>query len=276
MTQTTTEAPQPEVPDELMTNPHVAGVQRMLIQGVPVDRITLGAVISLTAAVIEDRRQISVMAVNPEQVVRARQDPALLTHLHRSDILIPDGTGCVLAMRWQGFGVERLPGAELMPALCERAAGSGWRVFLFGAHPEANAVAAQRLIERYPALRIVGRQHGYLGPDDEAELIERINASGAELLFVATGSPRQEAWIHRNRDRLRVNVLQGIGDILDVAAGTARLGPDSWQRWKLAWLYRLLPQPRQWRRQRALLVFALRLIAERAGFAAPASPADVD
>ena len=244
-------------------NPYLSDVHRMLIQGAPVDRVTMEQVVAraLRAAAGHDQ-QISIFAMNPEKVVKAGGDPQLLKLLSASELLIPDGIGCVLAMRLRGWKAQRVPGSELMPALCEAAARDGHSVFLLGARPEVNAEAARRLRERFPQLIIAGRQHGYFEAREESSLLDAINDSGASMLFVAMGSPKQEEWMARHRQQLSVKVLQGVGGTFDVLAGAARRAPEIWLRLNLEWLYRLLSQPQRLLRQRALPLFAVRLIGE--------------
>jgi len=199
----------------------------------------------------------TVFAVNPEKVMRARKDAALRDLLASATLLIPDGIGVVLAARWLGLGrFGRVPGSELMPNLCARAAERGFGVFLYGARPEVNAAAAAELQRRYPGLRVAGRQDGYMAERDTPALVERINASGADILFVALGSPRQEAWMHDHAPALKVKVAQGVGGTFDVIAGRVNRAPPLFLALNLEWLYRLLREPRRLWRQRALVVFA--------------------
>jgi len=231
---------------------------RIDLLGVPVDCVDMaGAVEFLTAHVAGGTGCATVFAVNPEKVMKARQDPALRALLASATLLIPDGIGVVLAARWLGLGrFGRVPGSELMPNLCARAAEHGHAVFLFGARPDVNDEAAAVLLRRYPGLRIAGRQHGYVDDADMPELIRRINESGADILFVALGSPRQEAWMHRHAPALRVKVAQGVGGTFDVVAGRVNRAPPLFLKLNLEWLYRLLREPRRIWRQRALAGFA--------------------
>jgi N-acetylglucosaminyldiphosphoundecaprenol N-acetyl-beta-D-mannosaminyltransferase len=231
---------------------------RIDLLGVPVDCVDMGqAVDFLIHHVAAGTGCATVFAVNPEKVMKARADAALRTLLASATLLIPDGIGVVLAARWLGLGrFGRVPGSELMPHLCARAAAEGYGVFLFGARPEVNDEAAAALVGRFPALRIAGRQHGYVEDKDMPALIRRINDSGAQLLFVALGSPRQEAWMHRHAPELRVKVAQGVGGTLDVIAGRVNRAPPLFLRLNLEWLYRLLCEPRRVWRQRALVKFA--------------------
>jgi N-acetylglucosaminyldiphosphoundecaprenol N-acetyl-beta-D-mannosaminyltransferase len=240
---------------------------RIDLLGVPVDCVDMERALDfLIDHVAHGTGCATVFAVNPEKIMRARRDEGLRTLLASATLLIPDGIGAVLAARVLGLGrFGRVPGSELMPNLCERAAAQGYSVFLFGARPEVNEEAAAALVRRFPALRIAGRQHGYVEEADMPALVERINASSADILFVALGSPRQEAWMHRHASDLRVKVAQGVGGTLDVIAGRVNRAPPLFLALNLEWLYRLLREPRRIWRQRALVAFVWAVAKRKIG-----------
>ncbi len=211
-------------------------------------------------AELEQRMQsdmpTTILAVNPEKVMRARADPVLARGLSHATLLIPDGIGVVWALRLlHGVRVRRVTGADLMPELCALAARRGWGVYLLGARAEINEAAARVLAARYPGLHIAGRGDGYFSAAEIDQVIAEINQSGATLLFVAFGSPHQEHWIDRHREQLRVKIIQGVGGSFDVLAGRVARAP-AWVRGiHLEWLYRLL-------RQAALPRFAARVLRQ--------------
>jgi N-acetylglucosaminyldiphosphoundecaprenol N-acetyl-beta-D-mannosaminyltransferase len=205
-----------------------------------------------------------ILAINPEKVMALLNDKALRETFQRAALLIPDGIGVVWAIRWlHGLKVLRVPGAELMPRLCERAARKGYGVFLFGSKEDVNREAAKKLQQKYPGLKIAGRANGYLNEEDMPGLIEQINASGAAILFVALGSPKQEQWIQKWCPELKVNICQGIGGTLDTIVGTVKRAPAVFCRLGLEWFYRLITNPQRIRRQIVLPLFAWRVIKEK-------------
>lgn len=242
---------------------------RIGILGVPVDCVTMATAVDFVDHLVASATTAgTVIAVNPEKVMKARQDPELLRFLNATTLLIPDGIGVVSAARILGLGhMERVPGVELMLALCQRSAEQGHRIFLYGAAPEINAEARAALERRHPGIRIVGNRHGYLPEGEMAGLVEEINASGAHILFIALGSPRQELWISRYLPSLKVKVCQGVGGSFDVIAGAVRRAPAAWRSVHLEWAYRLLAQPRRILRQTALPRFAWQVLTTR--FARP-------
>lgn len=237
---------------------------RIEILGVPVDCLTMDRTVDLAASVLAGNVAQSIVAVNPEKVIRARCDLHLRGQLQRAGILIPDGIGVVIAARILGLGrLERVPGSELMPRLCELAARTGHRVFLFGAAPDVNERAALVLRERYRGLTIAGAQHGFLRQEDMPGLVDRINSSQADILFVALGSPKQEDWIDRYLPQLNVKVCQGVGGTFDVIAGRVRRAPAVFQAVHLEWFYRLVTNPQRLHRQTALPRFAFQVLKQR-------------
>jgi N-acetylglucosaminyldiphosphoundecaprenol N-acetyl-beta-D-mannosaminyltransferase len=233
-------------------------LRRIAILGVPVD---CGNWTTVLAAIEQDLATAgpprAVIAINPEKIMKARQDARLLQCLRHSDLLIPDGVGVVLAARLLGLGrMERVPGSELMPKLCDMAARRGHSIYLFGGKPDVNDEVAARLPNLYPGLRIAGHHHGYVDETDMGSIVAGINASGAELLFLALGSPKQEIWMAAHLAEIKVRICQGVGGTFDVLAGRVRRAPHAFIALNLEWLYRLLSQPQRLLRQTALPQFA--------------------
>jgi N-acetylglucosaminyldiphosphoundecaprenol N-acetyl-beta-D-mannosaminyltransferase len=238
--------------------------QRIEIFGVPVDCITMDEAVDFAESMVNGQHSCAILAVNPEKVVRAQQDKSLLAQLRNAALVIPDGIGVVFAARLLGFScTERVPGSELMPLLCQRAAFKGYRVFLFGASQDVILRTAQVLQQRFAGLKIVGAQHGYVKEDDMPAMISRINATQADVLFVALGSPKQEEWIARYLPELKVKVCQGVGGTFDVIAGRVKRAPSLFRAIHLEWFYRLLSQPSRIFRQTALPMFAYQVLKSK-------------
>ena len=235
------------------------GPDRVEILGVPLDLVDMtGALAAVDEMLTEPISARCILAVNPEKIINVRHDAWLLNFFRQAALLIPDGIGAVWAARCLfGANIGRVPGVDLMENLCVLAAEKGYKVFFFGAKEEVNAGAVRALKERYPGLNVAGRRNGYLAPDAMDELVMEINRSGAQILFVALGSPRQELWISRYSNQLQVKIIQGIGGSLDAITGHVKRAPLVWRRFNLEWLYRLLNDPRRWRRQLLLPKFAL-------------------
>lgn len=238
--------------------------RRIEILGVPVDCVSMQSALDYVDEMVRTGQRGAIIAVNPEKVMKARRDPALLAQLRSAALLLPDGIGIVWAARWLGLAhLSRVAGADLMVAICERAVAAGHRLFLYGASRESNQLAAAALRESYPGIAIVGTREGYVPAEAMPQLIADINASRADILFVALGSPRQEVWMSRHLAELSVKVCQGVGGTFDVLAGVVRRAPEAWRARNLEWAYRLMTQPRRLPRQTALPSFAWQVIIER-------------
>jgi len=216
------------------------------------------AVVSVQRA-IDERERAFWVAVNPEKVYGSLADPALAHALRSADVGICDGIGVSVASRLLNRKpIPRCTGCDLFFELMRAASQLRWRVFVLGAKPEVNALACDSLKRQYPGMRIAGRQHGYF--TDSAPVIERINDTGVDMLFVALGSPKQEFWICEHRDLLNVPFCMGVGGTLDVVAGEVRRAPRAWRRLGLEFLFRLITEPSRWRRQTVLIPFMLRVL----------------
>ena len=232
------------------------------ILGVPVHAVTMADTLALIEGYMTEPRVHQIATVNPEFVMTAQSDPVFRDVLRAADLCLPDGVGLLYAARRLGRPLpERVPGSELVYGLAERAAARGWPLFLLGAALGVANEAAAILAGRYPGLVITGT---YAGSPDTAEneaIVRRINASGAVLLFVAYGAPKQDKWIARNRATLTtVRVAVGVGGSLDFVTGRAARAPRWAQDAGLEWLHRLVKEPWRWRRMLALPRFALRVL----------------
>jgi N-acetylglucosaminyldiphosphoundecaprenol N-acetyl-beta-D-mannosaminyltransferase len=183
-----------------------------------------------------------------------QEDPELRAAVLASTFTVPDGQPLVWAMNALGAKLSRrVYGPDLMAKACARAAATGTRMFLYGTKGEAALAELTRTLQaRYPGLRIVGGHPPLfraLSADEQAEVAAKINASGADVVWVGLGVPRQEKWMHVMRDRLDAPVLVGVGAAFDFHAGTVRQAPGWLQRLGMEWAFRLAMEPRRlWRR----------------------------
>lgn len=207
----------------------------------------------------------TIFAINPEKNFSVPAEPLLYEAVKNADLLIPDGIGMVMAARLlHNAKLTRVAGFETMNNICRLAAQKGKHVFLYGATEKVNKRTAQKLPEMYPGLHIAGRSNGYVKDDAMGVLIEKINISGAEILFLALGSPHQEKWLTRYKNDLKhIKICQGVGGSFDVIAGTVKRSPGIWISCHIEWLYRLLTDPRRIKRQWVLPVFALQVAIEK-------------
>lgn len=242
----------------------VQPVRRVEVLGIPVDAVHMETAVQIADEAVRGGEQpCRILAVNPEKVIALGKGALPMDRFSSCELLIPDGIGVVWAARvLHGAEISRVAGADLMQELCALAARQGYSIYLLGATEAVNAESARILTERYPGLTVAGRHNGFFdGPAEE--IIRNINESGANILFVALGSPKQERWIFENSSRLSVRVIQGVGGTLDTITGHVKRAPLAFQRMHLEWFYRLVRDPRRIRRQLALPLFAWKVIAAR-------------
>lgn len=243
--------------------PSSVWTKRIRVLGLPVSAITYDQWLDLIGRWIaeDDERVHHVCTINPEFVMIAQKDANFRHILSRCDLTVPDGIGLLFAARFLGMPLpERVTGSDGVPKIAERAALTGWKLFFLGAAPGVADKAADVLRARYPGVNIVATYGGSPAPEQEAGIVERINASGADILLVAYGAPEQDKWIARNMPRLRVSMAMGVGGTFDFIAGIIPRAPLWMQRLGLEWLYRLYLQPWRIRRMMRIPQFMLAVL----------------
>jgi N-acetylglucosaminyldiphosphoundecaprenol N-acetyl-beta-D-mannosaminyltransferase len=229
------------------------GIRRVDVLGVGVSAIDMDtAVTEVTRWVDEgERRYVCVTGVHG--VMESQRDPELLRIHNASGLTTPDGMPMVWAGHRAGASwMTRVYGPDLMLAVLARAAERGWGSYLYGGNDGVPELLAERLTARIPGLRIVGAYSPPfrpLTPDEDETIIEKINGSGAELVWVGLSTPKQERWMAAHRARLSAPALFGVGAAFDFHAGLVPQAPPWMQRHGLEWFFRLTKEPhRLWRR----------------------------
>ena len=235
---------------------------RVDILGIGFDRIDLAGAAERIIERHAAGQRTFVITANPEFVMLARADAEIAAIGRSADLVVADGTGVLLASRLLGDPLPgRVPGRLLVAAVLQLASGP---VFLLGAAPGVAERAATTLTRRIPSLRIVGTHAGSPLPEEDEAIRARIEAAGARVLLVAYGMPAQERWIARNLPHLpSVRAAIGVGGVFDQLAGRVRVPPRFVHAVGLEWLWRLAFEPRRWRRQRVLPVFAALVLRQR-------------
>jgi len=212
---------------------------------------------------INSEKKALWIAMNPIKAYNAWHDRDLLALLQKSEVNYCDGVGISIASRvLRGRGIKRCTGCELFFRILEKAAKEQWGVYFLGASRQSNAGARAYILNRYPGLKIAGWHDGYF--DDSQAIIADINASQAQLLFVAMGSPKQEFWIDRNREGINAQFCMGVGGSFDVASGNVRRAPRVFQWSGTEFLFRLMCEPRKrWAQQVVLLRFSMLVVRKK-------------
>ena len=199
-------------------------------------------------------KQGTLVAINAEKVLTAEDNPEVRTLIEAAEYKYADGISVVRSVRkkFPNAQVSRVAGADLWEALMARAGEEGTPVFLVGGKPEVLAQTQAKLRAQWK-VNIVGSQDGYFTPEQRFVLFEQIHASGAKIVTVAMGSPKQEIFMRDCRQVHPHALYMGVGGTYDVFTGHVKRAPKVWQNLGLEWLYRLLSQPSRITRQLRLL-----------------------
>jgi len=234
------------------------------VLGCRVDALDTRAAVERIVALERRRGWYSVVTLGTEMVVRAQKDAGFRELINESALSLCDTIGVLYAARLQGVRIpERVSGVDLIEPLCEALARDGIPIYLVGGKGDTAARAAAALSARHPGLIVAGTRDGFYPNSDIVALLETIRASGARVILVGLGSPRQETWIRLYLPYSGAGVGIGVGGSLDVLAGNVRRAPEIWRRLNLEWFYRLLKEPQRWRRQLALPLFVALWLRER-------------
>lgn len=224
-------------------------IDRVDVLGVHVSAIDPPMALAEIERWIKAGEQHYVCVTGVHGVMESQRDPQLRAIHNASGLTTPDGMPMVWAGRRAGATcMRRVYGPDLMLALCERAAERGWTSFFYGGKEGIPELLAERLTARLPGLRVVGTwspPFRPLTPEEDAALVERINAANPVLVWVGLSTPKQERWMAAHVGRLAAPVLLGVGAAFDIHAGTLRQAAPWMQRSGLEWAYRLYREPRR-------------------------------
>lgn len=232
-------------------------MSKIKILGVGLDNLSMSQALKKVEILLEDERQHYLTTPNPELLVEAQKDIQFKKILNQADLAVADGIGLVFASWFLGQPLKRIPGADLMEKICQKASLKKYPVFLLGAGPGVSQKAALNLKKKYPGLLVEAIDNkGIADLKIVAEaVLKKSHQPG--ILFLALGAPRQEKWIWQNLAKIKgLNLALGIGGSLDFLGGRLPRAPGFLRRLGLEWLWRFLYEP--WRAKRifkAVVVF---------------------
>ena len=217
--------------------------------GLPVAPVTMEETIDEIDRMIEDGTPEYLITANLNFAMLVSEIPRLRDAVAQAAMVIADGMPLVWASRLGSNPIpERVAGSDLVPAICERAAEKGHRIFLLGGAEGAAAKAAEKMVAQYPGLQIVGIEVPPFRPmteEENEELLDRIRAANADILLVAFGQPKGDIWILENYRKLNVPVSIQVGATINFMAGEVSRAPEWTQKSGLEWLHRLILEPRR-------------------------------
>jgi N-acetylglucosaminyldiphosphoundecaprenol N-acetyl-beta-D-mannosaminyltransferase len=249
----------------------VGAIPRINVLGVGISAIDVPLAVSEIGRWIDEGRREYVCVTGMHGVVESQSAEPLRQIHNRAGLVTPDGMPMVWLLWWHGFrNADRVCGAELMGAVFDEGAVRGWRHYLYGAKQETLDLLEAQLKQRIPDAKIVGRlspPFRELTTAESAQIVDEINASGADIVWVGLSTPKQERWMSAHRSKLNAAALIGVGAAFDFHAGTVRQAPRVIQRSGFEWLYRLAAEPRRlWRRySRGVPVFLVQVLLQKSG-----------
>ena len=184
--------------------------------------------------------------------------------IEKASFSVPDGIGVVKYLKKNGYKTDRCPGIETMDFLCGFASQKKYTVYLLGSRRETVSAAAKKLTEKY-GITIAGFHDGYFSSSEDTDIVNDINSKNADLVFVGMGIPKQEEFILRNFDYLNVKAIMGVGGSIDVFAGQVKRAPVFFQKLGMEWLFRMLEDPKRFRKLPDLINFYIKVYLPRGG-----------
>ena len=233
------------------------------ILGVRVDKVTKAQALETFRQLLDGSRCELIVTPNAEIVEKASKTPQLRRIINEDAALVtPDGVGLIYASKLKGDPIEeKVAGIDFARSAIEICAQLGRSVYLLGSKPGVAEAAAANLEKEIPGLKIAGFRDGYFKEEEEASIVRQINESGADFLCVALGSPKQEYFVIRHRDMLKVKA--GLGGSLDIWSGQLNRAPAFYIDHGLEWLYRMIQEPKRLKRLPALPVFLIKAAIRR-------------
>ena len=235
---------------------------RIDVLGVGFDNLTMAEAVAEGMRLVNSDGFHYVVTPNPEIVEVCRENPEAMTVVNGADLVLPDGIGVVKGAAMLGTPLKgRVPGIEFAAGLMAEMAKSGKKLYLLGAKPGVAELAAEKLRGNFSGLQIVGIHDGYFKED--GPIVEDIRQSGADVVFVCLGAPKQEFWMTKNGPASGAHLMCGLGGSLDVFAGVVERAPKFWCDHGLEWFYRLCKEPKRIGRMMKLPLFLMHVKQEK-------------
>lgn len=232
----------------------------MNILGVRIDKVNMDEAVELAKKYLQDDKLHMIFTPNPEMIINANEDEEFKTILNSSSLNIPDGNGVVWASKQIEEPLdERVAGFDFIHRLFELGKDNNVNFYFLGAKPQIAKKAKENLMNTYEYIKIVGIHDGYFNENDEEKIIEDINNKNTDVLLVALGSPKQEKFIYKYKDKLNCKIAIGVGGCFDVISGTVKRAPKIFIKLKLEWLYRGLTDLKRIKRLMAIPKFMIKV-----------------
>ncbi len=217
------------------------------VLGIPFDAVTMKQAVQKAIELIESKTAHYVVTPNAEIVHACLKNEALAKAVKSASLIIPDGAGVVLGSEKLGRPLpEKVAGVDLIQNLLPYIEKSGKKLFLLGGKPGVPEIAEKNILKKFPNMIICGTRNGY--DIDDAIVTKQICDSGADVVIVCLGAPKQELWMVKNKKNVGHALMLGLGGAIDIFAGTAKRAPKFFINLRLEWFYRLLMNPSRYKR----------------------------
>lgn len=231
--------------------------------GVRYDNVTMDEALQKGKELLRGETAAVCVTPNAEIAYEAMHDEKFRDLLNQADLVLPDGAGVVLGAKILKTPLkQKVAGIDFATNMLPVFAEQGTKLYLLGSKPGVAEAAAEKMKQLAPGLQICGTADGYF--KDEAPVVEKINASGAQALLVCLGAPKQELFMFAHRDELKtVRLMAGLGGSLDGFAGNVKRAPKWMIKLQLEWLYRLVKEPKRFKRMLRLPKFVFAAYKKR-------------
>jgi len=220
--------------------------ERINISGIPLDNLRKIDALKKAESFLMREKCNQIVTLNIEMITRALKNKELKEAINNSELVLPDGISVLILGRSLGKNIpERIAGIEFAEELLKISVQKNLKVYFLGGKEEVSQTIASSIKEIYPTLNIAGVHNGYFTEAEELRIIEEINNSNADILFVGLGAGKQEIFINRHKEALKPKIAIGIGGSLDVWAGKVKRAPSIFIKLNIEWLYRVFSQPRE-------------------------------
>lgn len=242
-------------------------IQRASILSYPLDLVDFNTAYTIVKCYLQERKQLHLVTLNPEMIINSQNTPSLSEAILSADFLIPDGAGLLLALRLKGKKLSKtIPGIELAEksiAFCEE---QNLPIALLGASEKSLQGAINKIKEKHPSINICYARNGYFSEDENDAIATEVSNVEPALLLVALGIPKQEVWISHYKRLFPNTVMVGVGGSFDVWSGNVRRAPLIFRKLHSEWVFRLLQEPKRYKRIfYALPYFVLQILFRQKG-----------
>jgi len=242
-------------------------IPRVSILGVKINVLNMETTLAQLSDWIREHQKTYVCVVPAHSVMACVDNPGLLPIFNDAGLSTPDGMSIVWLLKARGFkNTRRVYGPDLLEAVCEHGLRKDWKHYFFGGAPGIAQELGQKLKAQYPSLAVAGSYSPPFGRPNENEdkvLVDAINTSEADIVWVGMSSPWQEIWMHEHLGKINAPVMVGIGAAFDFLTGNKKQAPRWMQQTGLEWFYRLVNEPRRlWPRYKQYPRFVLLTLRE--------------